>query len=235
MRGTPIFTFVNKCDRPGADPLELMDELEHVLGIRCYPMNWPIHAGDRFRGVYDRTDQRGPPLRARRGPRRGRGERAGRSRWTTSASTTSLPRASSRSCARTSSCWTSAGTSSPARRSGGAADAHVLRQRDDQLRRAAVPACSSWSWRRRRASRESSTGTVQPHRPEVRRLRLQDPGEHGPHAPRPHRLRARVLGALRGGDEVQARAAGQGGAPGEAQPVPGRASARRSRTRGPAT
>jgi len=54
MRGIPIFTFVNKLDRYGRAPLELMDELEQVLGIRAYPMNWPIGMGPDFRGVYDR-------------------------------------------------------------------------------------------------------------------------------------------------------------------------------------
>jgi peptide chain release factor 3 len=54
MRGIPIFTFCNKLDRFGRNPLELMDELEQVLGIRAYPMNWPIGMGPDFRGVYDR-------------------------------------------------------------------------------------------------------------------------------------------------------------------------------------
>ncbi len=54
MRGIPIFTFVNKLDRYGRAPLELMDDLEKVLGIRAYPMNWPIGSGPEFRGVYDR-------------------------------------------------------------------------------------------------------------------------------------------------------------------------------------
>ncbi len=54
MRQIPIFTFVNKLDRYGRAPLELMDELEQVLGIRAYPMNWPIGMGKEFRGVYDR-------------------------------------------------------------------------------------------------------------------------------------------------------------------------------------
>jgi peptide chain release factor 3 len=55
LRGIPIFTFINKLDRHGRAPLDLMDELEQVLGIRAYPMNWPIGMGPEFRGVYDRT------------------------------------------------------------------------------------------------------------------------------------------------------------------------------------
>ncbi|MCM2278447.1 MAG: peptide chain release factor 3 [Oligoflexia bacterium] len=54
MRGIPIFTFMNKLDRPSREPLDLLDELEKVLGIRSCPMTWPIGSGDRFRGVYDR-------------------------------------------------------------------------------------------------------------------------------------------------------------------------------------
>ena len=54
QRGVPIFTFMNKCDRPTRDPLELVDELERVLGIGAFPVNWPIGNGFDFRGVYDR-------------------------------------------------------------------------------------------------------------------------------------------------------------------------------------
>jgi peptide chain release factor 3 len=54
LREIPIFTFVNKLDRHGRNPLDLMDELEKVLGIHAFPMNWPIGMGPDFRGVYDR-------------------------------------------------------------------------------------------------------------------------------------------------------------------------------------
>jgi len=53
-RGVPIFTFMNKCDRPTRDPLALLDELERVLGIGAFPVNWPLGTGPSFRGVYDR-------------------------------------------------------------------------------------------------------------------------------------------------------------------------------------
>ncbi|TDF91877.1 peptide chain release factor 3 [Paenibacillus piri] len=53
-RGIPIFTFINKLDREGQNPFDLLEELEQVLGIRSYPMNWPIGSGKQFRGVYDR-------------------------------------------------------------------------------------------------------------------------------------------------------------------------------------
>ncbi|WP_240377414.1 peptide chain release factor 3 [Bacillus piscicola] len=57
MRGIPIFTFINKLDRQGRDPFELMEEMENLLGIRSVPMNWPIGMGRDFYGIYDRHQQ----------------------------------------------------------------------------------------------------------------------------------------------------------------------------------
>jgi len=57
LRHLPIFTFMNKCDRPMKSPLALLDELEQVLGIQSFPMNWPIGNGFEFQGVYDRRTQ----------------------------------------------------------------------------------------------------------------------------------------------------------------------------------
>jgi peptide chain release factor 3 len=54
MRQIPIFTFINKMDRPGREPLDLLDEIEKELGLACWPVNWPIGGGDRFQGVIDR-------------------------------------------------------------------------------------------------------------------------------------------------------------------------------------
>jgi peptide chain release factor 3 len=53
-RRIPLFTFINKMDRPSRDPLELLDELENVLGIGAFPVNWPLGNGPSFKGVYDR-------------------------------------------------------------------------------------------------------------------------------------------------------------------------------------
>jgi peptide chain release factor 3 len=55
MRKTPVLAFINKMDREGRDPFSLMDEIEKTLGIRCYPMTWPIGMGRDFRGVYHRV------------------------------------------------------------------------------------------------------------------------------------------------------------------------------------
>ncbi|MBD1824007.1 peptide chain release factor 3 [Cyanobacteria bacterium FACHB-DQ100] len=54
MRSLPIFTFVNKLDRPGRSPIELMDEIEQELGMQTYAVNYPIGMGDQFKGVFDR-------------------------------------------------------------------------------------------------------------------------------------------------------------------------------------
>ncbi|MBL4936152.1 peptide chain release factor 3 [Clostridium sp. YIM B02515] len=54
LRGIPIFTFINKMDRETKDPFELLEDIENELGIKSYPMNWPIGTGAEFKGVYDR-------------------------------------------------------------------------------------------------------------------------------------------------------------------------------------
>jgi peptide chain release factor 3 len=55
-RDTPIITFVNKMDREVREPLDLMDEIERVLGMSAVPLSWPIGMGKTFRGVYDMTN-----------------------------------------------------------------------------------------------------------------------------------------------------------------------------------
>nr|WP_255581705.1 peptide chain release factor 3 [Cupriavidus sp. AU9028] len=58
LRDTPILTFINKLDREGRSPIELLDEIEDVLQIQCAPMTWPIGMGKAFRGVYHLIDDR---------------------------------------------------------------------------------------------------------------------------------------------------------------------------------
>jgi peptide chain release factor 3 len=58
LRGIPIFTFVNKLDRAGREPLALLDEIEDVLGIEAAPAVWPIGRAGEFRGLYDRVGER---------------------------------------------------------------------------------------------------------------------------------------------------------------------------------
>jgi len=57
LRDTPILTFVNKLDREGREPIELMDEVENVLNIQCAPITWPIGMGKGFKGVYHLYNQ----------------------------------------------------------------------------------------------------------------------------------------------------------------------------------
>lgn len=57
LRQIPIFTFVNKLDREGKDPLTLIDEVEKTLNMQCYPVTWPLGIGQRFRGIYNRLSQ----------------------------------------------------------------------------------------------------------------------------------------------------------------------------------
>ena len=52
LRDTPILTFINKLDREGREPIELLDEIEQVLKIQCAPITWPIGMGKRFKGVF---------------------------------------------------------------------------------------------------------------------------------------------------------------------------------------
>ncbi|MFZ8983321.1 MAG: peptide chain release factor 3 [Steroidobacteraceae bacterium] len=58
LRDTPIMTFINKLDREGRDPMELLDEVERVLGIACAPVTWPIGMGRALRGVYHLLEDR---------------------------------------------------------------------------------------------------------------------------------------------------------------------------------
>ncbi|NJP36657.1 peptide chain release factor 3 [Alkalicoccus luteus] len=52
MRGIPILTFINKLDREGKEPLDLLEEIEETLDMETYPMNWPIGTGKRLKGIY---------------------------------------------------------------------------------------------------------------------------------------------------------------------------------------
>jgi peptide chain release factor 3 len=58
QRNTPIITFINKLDREGRHPLELIDEIEQVLNIHCAPITWPLGMGKRFAGIYNLATDR---------------------------------------------------------------------------------------------------------------------------------------------------------------------------------
>ncbi|MGA8204979.1 MAG: peptide chain release factor 3 [Woeseiaceae bacterium] len=58
LRDTPIMTFINKLDREGREPIDLLDEIESVLKIACSPVTWPIGMGNRLKGVYHLLEDR---------------------------------------------------------------------------------------------------------------------------------------------------------------------------------
>ncbi len=58
MRKIPIFTFINKMDRPGQEPLSLLDQIEAELGLSTWAVNWPIGSGDEFRGIIERESRK---------------------------------------------------------------------------------------------------------------------------------------------------------------------------------
>ena len=70
MRGIPIFTFMNKIDRDARNPMDLIEQLEDILGIEAYPMNWPIGSGNILQGIYDRYNHRVAGYSTKRNDRR---------------------------------------------------------------------------------------------------------------------------------------------------------------------
>lgn len=63
MRGIPIFTFINKLDRMGKEPFELLEEIEETLEIETYPMTWPVGMGQSFFGIINRKNKQIKPFR----------------------------------------------------------------------------------------------------------------------------------------------------------------------------
>ena len=204
LRGIPIFTFVNKMDRRGRDPLELMDDIESVLGIDTVPVNWPIGSGSDFQAACtsdaeqrallfsggDHGTTRGRP--AEEIPQGAAGFRSALREAVGAPSQTS---------------WRVAGAARRRRRearagarAGRRADADVLRQRAHQLRRAALPRLLPARGAGADGTvRASDRGSIDPVETGLLGLRVQDPGEHGPGPSRPHRVPARLLGPLREG------------------------------------
>ena len=192
QRNLPMLTFVNKLDQPGRDPLDLLDEIESVLQVAAAPMNWPIGDGDRFRGVYDLT--RNEVIFYERESRGERRAPASVSHAGDPALVEMLGAEAARGLLD--SVHLLADGRDRVRRRGlprRAADAGLLRQRALQLRSRAVPAGAG-------RSRASSGAPAQRSRVDrsalagLHGLCLQDSGEHESAAPRPRRLRARLLG-----------------------------------------
>ena len=179
-RRMPIFTFVNKCDRVGEDPLKLIGDVEADLGIDCHPITWPIHADGAFVGVYDRrrearsTGSSAARITARAAPKC-RSRRSTIRRF----ASCSAPRRTSGSCT-TSRCSTRRGIRSTTRPCSPGELSPVFF--GSALTNFGVEPFleSSSSSRPPPAARESTTGLDRADGRAVHRVRVQDPGEHGP-------------------------------------------------------
>jgi small GTP-binding protein len=205
-RNTPILTFVNKMDREVQAPLDLMDEIERELGMTVVPFTWPVGMGKTFRGVYDRrTDQM--RVFAAGEDRRGGDEDvlAGLD------NPESLKRFGAEFEQAKDELELVEGAS-PAFEKNSSSPAN--RRPCCSARRSTTSACARcwtrwWTWRHPRATgRHPARGA--PRRAQVHRRGVQDPGQHGPGAPRPHRLRARGQRPLRARHEAEGGAQRQG-------------------------
>jgi peptide chain release factor 3 len=140
MRRTPIFTFVNKCDRPAPIRSSCWTTWSASWGSKCYPMTWPITRRRPLPGRVRPRRRAHPPLRARRGPRRSARRGARPSRSTIPIGEVPGAEAHARSCATTGAARHGGGH--PFSREAflaGELSPGVLRQRAHQLRRRAVP------------------------------------------------------------------------------------------------
>jgi peptide chain release factor 3 len=205
LRDTPIITFINKLDREGREPIELLDEVESVLKIQCAPITWPIGMGKRFKGVYHLLDDSHAPVRrpGHDGKERRRGHRGPRQ----SAKSTSCSASRPPSCATRSS-WCAApatpstreaylaGTQTPVFFGSALNNFGVQELLDGLVENAPPPHRAPTATREGRAH----------ERRQVHRLRVQDPGEHGPATPRPHRLPAHLFRPLQPRHEAAPRA-----------------------------
>ena len=203
MRGVPITTFINKMDRLGRPPLDLLDEIEKVLGIPCTPINWPVGAGPGFLGVYDR--ERREVLRFERAAA---GERRA-SLWTCRLDEpdvqASLGERAYQELRDEIALLDTAGAPFDMEKFlagelspvffGSAMTNFGIEPFLDRFVELAPPP----------RPRGSSEGTIDPESSELLGLRLQDPGEHGSEPPRPGRLRSRLLGSVLPGDGGQPR------------------------------
>jgi hypothetical protein len=209
LRDTPIMTFINKLDREGRSPIELLDEIEKVLGIQCAPVTWPIGMGQRLKGVVtcSKTVHLYEP---------GATSRA--------AGLDDLPVG-----------WTSPGW----KHAIGSVMLAELRDELELVQGASHPFDLEAYLAGRQTpvffgsavnnfgvqllldffvehapapqARATTSREVEPARGEAHRLRVQDPGQHGSATPRPRRLHARLLGQVRAGMKALPRAQRQGG------------------------
>ncbi len=141
LRDVPIITFINKLDREGRDPFDLLDEIEQTLALDVTPASWPIGMGRDFLGTYDLFARCAAAVRARR-PRPGHASRSRcqRPRRPASSPQLSADRRASPSCARRSRWRGPVPAVRPRVLSRGPSDAGLFRQRAEQFRRARIAA-----------------------------------------------------------------------------------------------
>ena len=195
QRGVPIFTFMNKCDRPMKDPLALLDELERVLGIGAFPVNWPIGDGFDFRGVFDRqTSQMHLFERMVGGKYRapvsvgGVDDPAVRGQLDDTTFNKTVEELEMLETAGEvfDDAAVLAGKSTPVFFGSASNNFGVQLLLDGFLKHAPAP-----------KSRVMGGIEIAPGESGVLRFHLQDPGEHGPETSRPHRVRPRLLRQIR--------------------------------------
>ena len=208
-RHTPIITFMNKMDREVRAPLDLMHEIESVLKLTAVPFTWPIGMGKSFGGVADLRSNQVRVFKAGEDRRTddveiiegldnpALTERFGDA-YTHAHDEIDLIYSASPPFDRAEFL---AGHQTPVF-FGSAINNFGVREVLDALIDLAPPP----------GPKPAIQRVVQPDRGEIHRRRVQDPGEHGPGAPRPHRLRARGLRALHARDEARGFAHRQGAA-----------------------
>jgi hypothetical protein len=198
LRDIPIITFVNKMDREARNPFEILDEVEQKLALDCAPMTWPIGQGKSFSGTYHLAKS---AIRRRQGNRADPGQRAAigqGGRAVAGKRARDLHRGDI-------ACGGGVQAVRPRRVSRRPPDAGLFRLGAAEFRRARPD-------RRTRRVRAAAAGAGGRHadggghRSEDDRLRVQDPGQHGPQPPRPDRLRAGLLGQIRARHEGAAGA-----------------------------
>ena len=192
LRTTPIISFVNKLDRDGREPVDLLDDIESVLDIKCAPMTWPIGMGREFRGIYHLAEDcaflirtataAGCPTCARftASERRSSPRRSARTAVRALREELELVRGATRPF-------------EPRAVSRRQANTGVLRRGDSQL--SVCASCSTAFVHFAPPPQPRATKARRSRRTRTRSgFRVQDPSEHGPGAPRPHRVLARLLG-----------------------------------------
>ena len=188
LRDIPIVTFINKMDRESRDPFELLDEIASTLALDTAPVTWPVGRGRDFAGTYDLASGE-MRLLSEDGKT---AELAPLDLAALAAKNTMLDaKAIAEELALVQDACRRFDLEVVPR---GPSDAGVFRLGAEEFRRQATCSTRSPNSRRRRARRPPTPASSTRTSRAMTALRVQDPGQHGPQPPRPHRLRAPLLG-----------------------------------------